>query len=315
MTRPARLLLPGVLAVVLALLAVPLVGTHFPALQDALREPTPVAQPAVPKLQLQPEALSEPTTVTPLPADAPTPAPGILAPLLEAELHVPGDGAFDGVVLDARTGAVLWGSGEAEPLAPASNIKVLTAAAVMTRLPPDARLRTSVLVSGDAVFLRGGGDVLLTAGDSRNDDDDVVGRAGLRTLAADTAAALAEGSGPYRVYLDDTFFSGAALNPTWAEGDVAAGETAPVYSLAINSAWMDETRTGGPRFADAALAAAEIFAGELAAAAATRGIGVGGSVERVAAPPEATELAAAESATISEQVQRMLHLSDNYLAE
>ncbi|MBG6215658.1 hypothetical protein IWX75_000095 [Arthrobacter sp. CAN_A6] len=79
MTRPARLLVSGVLAVVLALLAVPLVGSFLPAVQEVLREPAPAAEPAVPKQQLPPEALSGPSTVTPLSAAAPLPALGCRA--------------------------------------------------------------------------------------------------------------------------------------------------------------------------------------------------------------------------------------------
>uniref|UniRef100_UPI002811E171 D-alanyl-D-alanine carboxypeptidase/D-alanyl-D-alanine endopeptidase n=1 Tax=Zhihengliuella sp. TaxID=1954483 RepID=UPI002811E171 len=94
-----------------------------------------------------------------------------------------------------------------------------------------------------------------------------------------------------------------------------AGEIAPLHSLAINSAWLEEGTSGGPRSQDAALDAARTFAAALVTAASERGIAVEPEVRRDGAPEDAQPLAAVESAPLEDQVRRMLEISDNYLAE
>jgi D-alanyl-D-alanine carboxypeptidase/D-alanyl-D-alanine-endopeptidase (penicillin-binding protein 4) len=148
-----------------------------------------------------------------------------------------------------------------------------------------------------------------------------MGHAGLASLAAATVAALqANGTtGELSVLLDDSRFSGPALNPAWADGDVAAGEVAPLYPLALNSARYNPAVTTGPRPQDSAVTAAEAFAGQLKAAGAAAGLTVAAGVGRSAAPETVNgapvQLAEVQSATVAEQVGLMLESSDNYLAE
>ncbi|WP_104167471.1 D-alanyl-D-alanine carboxypeptidase/D-alanyl-D-alanine-endopeptidase [Arthrobacter sp. SX1312] len=313
--RPLRLLAGLLLVLAMAAIAVP-VATHLtPGVLAAVAPPTPVAPPVTPAAQVPPTAVAVPDVVTPLSPSAPAPDPAVLGPELDAALRIPGTGTLAGTVLDSTDGSVLYARDAARLQAPASNIKLLTAVAVMTFGQPGQVLTTSVLAAEStpgALYLRGGGDVLLGSGTS--DPDAVVGRAGLGTLAAEAAAAL-PGPGTYTVYLDDTLFVGATLNPTWAEGDVAAGEIAPVHSLAVDSAWLEEGRSGGPRSQDAALDAARVFSAALVAAAADRGIVVVPDVQRRVAPEDAEPLAAVDSAPLQDQVRRMLEISDNYLAE
>ena len=214
--------------------------------------------------------------------------------------------------------AVLY---EQDPLTagmPASTLKILTATAVGSTLEPDARFETTVHAGpakdGETVLvLRGGGDVLLGSGAS--DEDAVVGRAGLATLAQETVKALGTSAGTVRVQLDDTLFTGPALSDAWNVADVEAGEIAPVYPLAINSAWSDESRQAGAREDDAALTSAEAFRSALAEAGAATGIAVADGIERGTAPAGSRRLAAVQSATAAEQLEQMLLISDNYLAE
>ncbi|WDF33453.1 D-alanyl-D-alanine carboxypeptidase/D-alanyl-D-alanine-endopeptidase [Arthrobacter agilis] len=316
MKRWRRLLGGLVLVLAMAALAVPAAVHVTPAVLAAIDPPPPAPLPVPPSLQVPPTEVALPHVVVPLPTAAPTPDPAALAGQLDAALEVAGPGSFAGTVVDAADGTVLYDRDAARAQAPASTLKLFTAVAALTYNRPDTVLTTSVLTSTatpGALYLRGGGDVLLGSG--RSEPDAVVGRAGLGTLAAETAAALPAGSGPYTVLLDDSLFTGALLNPTWAEGDIEAGEIAPVHSLAINSGWIEEGRTGGPRSQDAALAAARSFADALTAAAAERGITVGGEVQRRPAPEDADVLAAVASAPLEDQVRRMLEVSDNYLAE
>lgn len=316
MKSPLRLLTGLLLVLVLAAISVPMAARIAPGIRAVL-DPSPPASPLVtPAPQIPPGSITVPDVVTPLSPSAPVPDAAVLAAQLDAVLELPGPGTFAGTVVDSLDGSVLYARDAGRLQPPASTLKLFTAVASMTFGEPERRLATSVLASvadPGALYLHGGGDVLLGSGAS--DPAAVVGRAGLGTLAAETAAALPEGPGTYTVHLDDTLFAGAALNPGWAEGDIDAGEIAPLHALAVNSAWLEEGRTGGPRSGDAGLDAARSFTASLAEAAAGRGITIRPDVRRQAAPEGAELVAAVESAPLEEQVRRMLEISDNYLAE
>ncbi|MBP2268092.1 D-alanyl-D-alanine carboxypeptidase/D-alanyl-D-alanine-endopeptidase (penicillin-binding protein 4) [Pseudarthrobacter sp. PvP004] len=292
--------------VLLCLGAVVAVGM-FPGL---LSFPKPL--PSVPAWQQVPDRLSGANSVLPLDPKAPVPVPAEVAKLLDATLKPDGAGSISGVVMDASTGQVLFDREATANRIPASNMKLLTAVSALKALGPETRFTTRVLASDNpsTVVLTGGGDVLLGA--SASEPTAVLGRAGLASLAADTAAALASAGvkGPVTVQVDDSLFSGAPLNPAWSLEDVAAGETAPLYSLALNSGRYAPDVLTGPRPQDSALATAQTFAEQLAAA----GVAVSPGVERGKGIP-AKELAATESATVGEQVDLMLESSDNFLAE
>ena len=133
------------------------------------------------------------------------------------------------------------------------------------------------------MVLTGGGDVLLGAGESA--PDAVLGHAGLATLAQSTVDALrkAGAAGPVSVLLDDSLFTGPSLSPAWSPDDVAAGEVAPLFPLALNSARFDPAVTTGARPRDAAMTAAEAFAARLSAAGAAAGLTVAPGVARLPA--------------------------------
>ncbi|WP_457967931.1 D-alanyl-D-alanine carboxypeptidase/D-alanyl-D-alanine-endopeptidase [Arthrobacter sp. D1-29] len=280
----------------------------------------PAAPPAAPAWQQAPATLSARQGLSPLNETAPVPVPSAVAAQLEPLLKADGGGTFTGLVQDALTGQVLFDRGGSDNRIPASNMKLLTAVAALRAMGPEHRFSTTVEAGPSAgqVVLRGGGDVLLGAGQS--DPDQVMGRAGLASLAASTVAALQENgtTGELTVLVDDSLFNGPALNPAWEKGDVEAGELAPLYPLAMNSARFSAGVTTGPRPQDSALTTAEAFAGQLKAAGAAAGITVFDGVQRVtsSAPPgQAEVLAEEQSATVSQQVDLMLQTSDNYLAE
>lgn len=300
-----------------ALLLVPVAVYAGPPVLKALTGTAPERQSAVPSHQRPPAQLTENPFIKPLDPAAPVPDAAVLGALLDAELGFTGGGTVSAVVSDALTGTVLYERGPETAGMPASTLKILTAAAVVRTLDPESRFETAVHAAkadGETVLtLRGGGDVLLGSGNSR--EDAVVGRAGLATLAAEALQKLGPDAGTVRVQVDDTLFTGPALSGAWNEADVAAGEIAPVHALALNSAWVDESRQGGERSADAALAAGTAFRDALAASAEASRITVADGVNRGTAPAGSGELAAVESATVAEQVEQMLLVSDNYLAE
>ena len=291
--------------------------------------PSEASQTALPWQQI-PATLSVPGGsgggIGPLSGTAPLPAGPALAAQLNGTLKPDGAGTFTGIVQDAISGKVLFDRGADKARIPASNMKLLTAGAALRVLGPDRRFSTRVVAgpTPGSVVLTGGGDVLLAAGESA--PGAVLGRAGLATLAKATADALkASGmTGAVKVLLDDSLFSGPSLSQAWSPEDVAAGEMAPLYPLALNSARFDPAKTTGPRPQDAAMTAAKAFAARLTAAAADKGLSVAPGVARIhsaGAPDRALDsadakvLAEVQSATVGQQVDFMLQTSDNYLAE
>lgn len=316
--KPWPLALAALILLVLALPGALLVAPGFlgPGFFGA---EAPESAPAPPAWQQAPATLSAPQALAPLQQSAPVPLPSAVAAQVDPALKADGGGTFTGMVQDALTGQVLFDRGGAESRVPASNLKLLTAVAALRTLGPDHRFATKVVPGSAAgeVVLVGGGDVLLAAGESK--PDQVMGHAGLATLAALTVQALqaAGTTGDIKVVVDDSLFTGAALNPAWQSGDVEAGEIAPLYPLALNSARFDPAVTTGPRPQDSAITAAEEFAARLRAAGAGAGLTVAAGVERSpgASQAAAPALAAVQSATVAEQVNLMLQVSDNYLAE
>ncbi|MDO5633510.1 MAG: D-alanyl-D-alanine carboxypeptidase [Micrococcus sp.] len=273
-------------------------------------------------------------------------------------------------VRDAATGQELYAQQADDAVAPASSLKVLTAATALRALGPDTTLRTrTVLVDPGTpdpavspatsdpavspatptssatptspasptaptpspsptpttpteVVLVGGGDVLLGTGDS--DPNAVSGRAGLRTLAAETAQAMADAkiTGEVVVSVDLRLFEDDGRNPAWAADLYEAGYISPVQPLATFGG-RAEYGTGQERVEDPAAQTALAFQSELADAVESQGgdltVTVADTVPATTqsreAVLEAEPLGVVESASIEEQVGFMLAHSDNQLAE
>jgi D-alanyl-D-alanine carboxypeptidase/D-alanyl-D-alanine-endopeptidase (penicillin-binding protein 4) len=308
MRRTSKVVTSGLLILALAAVTVPTGLNLVPAL---LPQDKAVAA-VIPPAQLPPTALSTVTGIAPLSANAPMPDAVKLAAGLDAALKVDGVGQFSAYVTDADTGKALYSLDGDDPRTPASNLKLLTAAAALKSLGAQTRLSTSVL-SGptpNALVLKAGGDAMLSAGDS--DPTEVMGHAGLATLAKETSAALAGAGvkGPVTLSLDDTLFTGPALSPKWDSGDVEVGEIAPIYPIALYAGRFAAGVMTGPRPQDAAMTAAETFAAALADA----GVATTADINREAAP-DGKVLASVSSATVAQQVQYLLAESDNYEAE
>ncbi|MGJ3246733.1 MAG: D-alanyl-D-alanine carboxypeptidase/D-alanyl-D-alanine endopeptidase [Elainellaceae cyanobacterium] len=107
---------------------------------------------------------------------------------------------------------------------PASNVKLFTTAAALTRLHPQFRIRTSVYressASGETVLrVVGRGDPTLTDADL----DSLAQQIGDRSITHIT-----------HLIGDDRYFQGSAINPNWEWEDVQAGYGAPASSLILN---------------------------------------------------------------------------------
>ncbi|MGG5174762.1 D-alanyl-D-alanine carboxypeptidase/D-alanyl-D-alanine endopeptidase [Pseudarthrobacter sp. J1763] len=313
MKRVLALIAGCLVAVALGVLAVPsAVGLSTTLLRAATpAKPTPT----IPAWQLPPGSVSGDAS-NPLTAAAPVPSADKLAAALAKTLKPDGGGRFSAYVTDAASGKVLFERGSTQGVIPASNMKLLTAIAALSTLGPQTRFHTQVLAGSTAssVVLRGGGDVLLSADDS--DPSTTVGYAGLKTLAEATVKSLIAAGikGVVKVSVDDSLFSGPTINPAVDKGDVVAGETAPVYSLAMNSARYKAGVETGPRPQDSALDTGQQFAAALTAAGTASGISADAVVVRGTGNASKV-LASADSATVGQQVESMLQVSDNYLAD
>ncbi|MFP5372929.1 MAG: D-alanyl-D-alanine carboxypeptidase/D-alanyl-D-alanine-endopeptidase [Actinomycetes bacterium] len=250
--------------------------------------------------------LGDPTPVlASLSADAPAPDPTVLAaelgPLLAASALGPGASAS---VVDVATGDVLVDQGAAEPVTPASTVKLLTAVAVLTTLDPSDTLETTVVAGatpGEVVLVGGGDPTLSRTAPSQS----YPGAPTVAELAAEVSAALPAGTPVTRVVVDSSLFSGPLTATGWGPADAPSSYAAPVTATAVDGARVSpgsQARSGQP-----GLDAGSALADALGARSATVVLGEA---------PEGTDvLATVESAPISRLVEQMLSQSDNVLAE
>ena len=225
-----------------------------------------------------------------------TSALGSLAASPEAHGHV------SAVVADVATGKTIAQLEPDAARAPASNMKIVTAAVALRVLGPETTLKTTAKIEGKTLYLVGGGDALLGAGGAN--PAAVNGRAGIGELA-DKAADAARKAGVTEVAVDSSLFSGPQRNPSVTGGN--ASFVMELRPLAVN-----QSRNSGKAYtANPDIQAGQAFAKELAA----RGVPVSGSVRRSQAPKQAREAASVESAPVRDLVDFMLKHSDNTTAE
>ncbi len=227
-----------------------------------------------------------------------------------------GDGSCVAVAVD---GALVSSENADLPVIPASNMKVVVAAAALAVLGPGYTFRTAALgelgpdgvVAGDLVLL-GGGDPLLTTDDWLAATTQTYPPINTTRLEALADAVVAQGvtriSG--RVLGDASRYDDQWFHPSW-DPSLHGREAGPVDALMVNDGWRTAS-FDGPRSlaADPAAHAAEVFTQLLR----DRGVPVGqGSASGIA--PFAPELAAVESQPMSAIVQEMLLTSDDNTAE
>jgi D-alanyl-D-alanine carboxypeptidase/D-alanyl-D-alanine-endopeptidase (penicillin-binding protein 4) len=237
-------------------------------------------------------------------------------------------------VVDVATGQEVFGLNGSTPITPASTTKVLTAAAVLATLGPDAHLHTTVVRLPDGaasasptpsatstgaptagattptIVLVGGGDPLLSSLPSgSNKIPDYPPRAHLDDLAQQAAKALAA-DGVHLVHLqyDASIFAGPAASPQWERG-YTGDVVGPVMGLSADQGRI--APLDGGRVNDPAGHTAAMFVDELRKA----GIDVVGKPTAATAPKGLPTIADAASAPISAELEQMLVFSDNDIAE
>lgn len=212
-------------------------------------------------------------------------------------------------VVDAATGALLYGVGENTPATPASTIKIATAVAVLTVLGPEHRIATSVTQGAkpDEIVLSSGGDPTLTARNLKAGPDQP---ASLRQLAQSTADALKDrGTRKVRLHYDDSAYTGPKDHHIGHGNDNIAAVTA----LMVDEGRVNPTSTAhAPRDPDPPAAAAGAFAELLK----DDGVEVQGRpTPGQMVKTNEGQLAEVRSLTLGQLVERMLTTSDNDIAE
>jgi len=216
---------------------------------------------------------------------------------------------FQGRVVNARTGEVLFDRKGTKASRAASVMKVLTSAAALKVLGPDHRLTTRVVqgTRQGEIVLVGGGDVTL----SRTPAGTRTAYAGaphLSTLARQVKAAWAAkhpGQRITRVVLDSSYFGGPAWQPTWAVKERALGSTPKITALMVDGDRANPAANTSPRGTDPVGRAGAAFA---------RYFG-GVTVVRGTAPKGAAVLGTVRSQPVSTLVEQTLLYSDNTIAD
>jgi serine-type D-Ala-D-Ala carboxypeptidase/endopeptidase (penicillin-binding protein 4) len=207
-------------------------------------------------------------------------------------------------VVDLRSGKVLFERDPNVATVPASNAKLVTAAAVLATLGPAYRVTTRAVAGPNPgeVVLVGAGDATLSVGP----DGYYVGAARLDDLANQVKTAL-KGTPPVKVIIDGSLYQGPLLGPAWDPQAPQEGYVSTITPLMIDGARVDPKDREPPaaRHAEPDLAAGQAFAKLLGVTQVVRGV----------APPAAAQLGAVQSAPMIRQIESMLGESDNTLAE
>lgn len=247
-------------------------------------------------------------------ADGPAPDPdavrAALAPLLrEADLR-----RHTGVLVrDLMGDREVLRVGDDDPFVPASTLKLLTSAAVLSELGPDNRFVTTVVRAAGrpgatpTAVLVGGGDPLLATSTESAELRGYPPGATIAALAGQTARNLrANGVRTARVGFDETLFAGRSEAASWEPSYVADAVVSPISALLLDGGQLG---AGGPGPARAA-------ADALVQALRARGVDVvGGAPRATRTLGDAEVLAQAASPALADIVEYVLQVSDNEGAE
>jgi D-alanyl-D-alanine carboxypeptidase/D-alanyl-D-alanine-endopeptidase (penicillin-binding protein 4) len=252
-----------------------------------------------------------------------------LAPSLSALLAQPdlGAAARASCLVISQGGHTLYADHPLLPVLPASNMKLLTATAVLDRLGAAHRLVTSVMadparagvIDGD-LYLVGGGDPFLATGPTTTGLSTPEARSGeslytsLEQLAARVrAAGITKVMGS--VVGDESRYDQVRIVPTWEPVYEEEGDVAPLSALEVNDG-------ASPAGVSAAVLAAANSADPAARAAATftdvlahYGVRVVGSPTTGKVPPGLPVVTSLASPPLGEEVDATLTVSDNTAAE
>ena len=266
---------------------------------------------------------TQPALLTPLWSPRRVPQP-IVDAVGSQRLQAALDGAIAGTnacfVVDDGGAAIAEHAPDAS-LVPASTEKLLTTAAALAVLGPDAHLETRVVAtkapsngSIDRVWLVGGGDPLLMTPDFQALREQIPELRGTPTTSlaalADSVVAAGVKRIPGGVVGDDSRYEAVRYLPTWRTSYRTDGEIGPLGALTVNGGFRAIRPIPVP-VDDPAVYAAQ----ELASLLRDRGVSIGRDATRGTAPAGAVEVAKIPSLAIKDLIGEILTTSDNLGAE
>jgi serine-type D-Ala-D-Ala carboxypeptidase/endopeptidase (penicillin-binding protein 4) len=217
---------------------------------------------------------------------------------------------FNGYVLDPLTGTVLYDKNSDALQTPASTMKLLTGAGVLTTLDPESRLETTVVQGAEpgTVVLVGGGDVTLSArqaGSSTVYD-------GAPHISQLAQQVLSSGVTPTKIVLDTSRWSGEEMAAGWVAGDIGdqthAGYITRMSPLMVDGDRLRPNIENSGRSGSPAVTAGKALA--LALGNGNMPVEAGGKT-----PEGAKILGKVLSQPVSVLLSQALENSDNVLAE
>ncbi len=203
------------------------------------------------------------------------------------------------LVLDLRTGRVVFAQNADRPLAPASNEKLATTYAALTALGPSFRIETDVLGEGTQSGATWRGNLVL-----KGYGDPSLSSAKIESLARQVAAlGIRRVHG--RILGDQSWFDDRRTGVGWKPSFYL--DQAPALSaLIVNRGWTGYAETSAP-----ALFATQLFRRDLVLA----GVKVPGAAALGVATADSAPLAYVESPPVAALVRYMDTFSDNFTAE
>ena len=216
-----------------------------------------------------------------------------------------------------RRGQPLYAARADLPLIPASNLKLLTATAALTKLGAGTAFTTDVRLVNGTLWLVGGGDPVLNTADFIDwERHETPERADLNTPVrtpledlADKIKAAGVTSVAGGVMGDDSRFDTQRYVPSWKQQYITDSEIGPLSALDVNDGFVALRPKQVPA-PSPAKHAADVLASLLKA----RGVAITGDTGSGVAPP-GPPLASVSSPTMAAIVGEMLKESDNLTAE
>jgi D-alanyl-D-alanine carboxypeptidase/D-alanyl-D-alanine-endopeptidase (penicillin-binding protein 4) len=246
-------------------------------------------------------------TATPTPSATPTEARTCSVAEAAADAKL---ATFSAVVINPATDEVLFDRNGEKGSAPASTLKLLTAAAALQVLGPNYRVETKVYqdpANLSTVYLVGAGDPTLSR--TANGKQSVYRDAPkLSDLAVAVNAAL-KGQAVSKIVLDSTLFAGPTWESTWERSEQTQGYMSEVTALQVDGDRKNPAAETSARSTTPVANAGKYFKTALGASATAA------TISESKMPAGMTQIASVYSQPISQWVKHMLLVSDNTQAE
>lgn len=217
---------------------------------------------------------------------------------------------FGALVINPATDEVLFDRNGQTGSAPASTLKMLTAAAALQVLGPNYRVETKVYqdpANLSTIYLVGAGDPTLSR--TANGKQSVYRDAPkLSDLAVAVNAAL-KGQAVSKIVLDSTLFAGPSWEPTWERSEQTQGYMSEVTALQVDGDRKNPAAETSARSTTPVANAGKYFKTALGASATAA------AISESKMPAGMTQIASVYSQPISQWVKHMLLVSDNTQAE